>query len=174
MATDNDVHEKIERLKKISLFKEVADNKEAMEEIACLFKTAAYSSGDTVIEEGDSNGDSLFIIKTGTVEIIKKTMQGDPYVVATLSAQDNIFFGEIALLDKDERSATVKCKTDCEFYILDRSHFLDYGNKHPTVGLVITRELSHILCKRLRKSNIDIITLFDALVEEVERSGGLQ
>jgi CRP-like cAMP-binding protein len=85
----------------------------------------------------------------------------------------NIFFGEIALLDPDERSATVRCKTNCDFYVLDRNQFIKYGNENPKIGLVITRELSRILCRRLRKSNNDIVTLFDALVEEVEKSGGL-
>jgi hypothetical protein len=56
--------------------------------------------------------------------------------------------------------------------MLERDKLIDYGNKNPRIGLIITRELSRILCKRLRKANTDILTLFEALVEEVEISGG--
>ena len=105
--------------------------------------------------------------------MIKKTRPGDPYSVAELSADMNIFFGEMALLDQEKRSATVVCKRNCEFYVLNREDFIFLGNRHPSIGLVITRELSKIVCKRLRKANTDIIVLFDALVEEVTESGGM-
>lgn len=173
MGTNQDSVEKIEILKKISLFKHIAGDPSAMEHIARLFKTVSYTKGNDVIEE-NVFGDSIFIIKSGTVQVIKKTMQGDPYVVTELTADMNIFFGEVALLDPEKRSATVRCKTDCEFYVLDKEQFTKFGNDNPQIGLLITRELSRILCQRLRKSSSDIVTLFDALVEEVEKSGGLE
>jgi CRP-like cAMP-binding protein len=85
----------------------------------------------------------------------------------------HVFFGEVGLIDKDKRSATVVCKTDCEFYVLSRENFLALGARSPSIGLIITRELTKIVCQRLRKANNDIITLFDALVEEVAQSGGV-
>jgi CRP-like cAMP-binding protein len=173
MNLSPEIQEKVECLKQISLFKDLCDDDNAMEVIAHMFTTAAFGQGDTVFQE-KIYGDSMYIIKEGTVEIIKKTMQGDSYVVANLSADMHVFFGEVALLDPDERSATVRCKTTCEFYVLTREKFLLYGDEYPHFGLVITREISRILCRRLRKSNADIVTLFDALVDEVEKSGGLQ
>jgi CRP-like cAMP-binding protein len=173
MNLNREITDKVERLKNISLFQQVAEDDTVITDIARLFKTVSYPKGHNVIREKEKQGVSLYIIKSGTVEIIKKTALGDQYVVATLSAEMNIFFGEIALLDPDERSATVRCKTNCSFYVLDRDQFIRYGNENPKIGLVITRELSRILCRRLRKSNNDIVTLFDALVEEVEKSGGL-
>ncbi|MBD3393868.1 MAG: cyclic nucleotide-binding domain-containing protein [Chitinivibrionales bacterium] len=115
----------------------------------------------------------LYVIKSGTVEIVKKTMQGDPYTVTELRADMNIFFGEMALLDSDKRSASVTCKTDCDFYVLKREDFLKLGEINSRASLAITRELCRILCRRLRKMNSDVITLFDALVGEVEESGGI-
>lgn len=167
------LEERIECLRKISIFKEIADDRKAMEEVAKLFTSVSFRMGGNAFEEKEY-GESIFIIKSGTVEVIKKTMQGDPYVVTELSADMNIFFGEVALLDPDDRSATVRCKTDCEFLVLKRDRFIKYGNEHPVTGLLITREISKILCQRLRKSSADIVTLFDALVEEVEKSGGIQ
>lgn len=173
MKTKDDIAEKVECLKRLSLFKAVVDNDAALSEVAGLLDTQKYSKGEAVVEENADAGDMLFIIKSGTVEIQKRTMQGDSYTVADLSAEMNIFFGEVALLDPDRRSATVRCKTDCTFYVLHRQQFIEYGNENPYVGLMITRELSRILCSRLRKANTDMLTLFDALVEEVEMSGGI-
>jgi CRP/FNR family transcriptional regulator, cyclic AMP receptor protein len=166
---------KVALLKEISLFRNLSGNDKALSELASLFTTVSYPKGYQVIVEGTESeeDDALYIIKTGTVEVIKRTRPGDPYKVAELSAGMHIFFGELVLLDKEKRSATVRCKTDCEFYKLTRTDFIALGDKNPATGLAVTRELSKIICQRLRKANNDVITLFDALVEEVAQSGGV-
>lgn len=176
MTTDTDLSGKIELLKQISLFEKLVGDPMALEELARLFTTVSYPQGHAVIVEGSESqeNEALYIIKTGTVEVIKKTRPGDPYKVAELSADMNIFFGELALLDREKRSATVVCKTDCVFYVLSRKDFLALGDRFPATGLIITREISKIICQRLRKANNDVITLFDALVEEVAQSGGVE
>lgn len=173
MKSAEELAEIVACLKNISLFKELADDQKAMLDIAALFSTVSFKQGGDVVEESVF-GDTMYIIKTGTVEIVKKTRQGEPYVVAELTSDMHAFFGEVALIDPDNRSATVRCKTDCELYSLERKDFVSYGDAHPIHGLIITREISRILCKRLRKSNADILTLFDALVEEVEKAGGIE
>jgi CRP-like cAMP-binding protein len=166
MIPEEELQQRLSRLQRISLFRDIAQDTAAMQQIAELFRTIKLRSGQTALREGEE-GDELYIISHGTVEIVKKTSAGDPYTVVELSDDMNIFFGEVALLDPDRRSASVLCKTDCEFYVLEREQFERYGDANPTQGLLITRELSRILCRRLRKANGDIITLFDALVGEV-------
>ena len=175
MTNETEIAKKIRLLQRISLFSGLINHQDALKELACLFSTLTCPQGHSIITEGQEyeNNDSLFIIKSGTVEVIKKTRSGDPYKVAELNADMHVFFGEIALLDKDKRSATVRCKTDCEFYALTRTDFIAFGDRSPATGLIITRELTKIVCQRLRKANNDIITLFDALVEEVAQSGGV-
>jgi CRP-like cAMP-binding protein len=176
MTIDNTTDtQKIELLKQISLFSGLNNDPDAFQKLAQLFTTVAYPQGHRIITEGteSADDDALYIIKSGTVEVIKKTRPGDPYKVAELSADMHVFFGEVALLDKERRSATVICRTDCEFYALSRGDFLALGDRSPAIGLAITRELTKIICQRLRKANNDIITLFDALVEEVAQSGGV-
>ncbi|MBD3322786.1 MAG: cyclic nucleotide-binding domain-containing protein [Chitinivibrionales bacterium] len=172
MTENAKLTEKIERLKRIALFKAFGDDRKAMEKIARLFTTLSVPRDKAVICEGEE-GQELYVIKSGTVLIEKSTMQGDSYTVIELSADQNVFFGEIALLDPDKRSATVVCKTDCEFYVLRRENFLKLGDENPHIGLHITRELTRIVCNRIRKANTDIITLFDALVEEMAESEGM-
>lgn len=173
MFAKQNINNIVERLRQISIFSAISDDNEGLRKVAEILDVINVSSGEDIITEGDENGDSLFIINSGTVEVVKKTRHGDEYVVTDLSAEMNIFFGELALLDPDKRSATVKCKTDCEFLRLSRDEFIKFGNENPFIGLSITRELSKMICKRNRKSNTDILTLFDALVEEVEISGGI-
>jgi CRP-like cAMP-binding protein len=170
---NTEMRERIERLRNVSLFRRIADDEAAMVEVAGLFRTVTVPAGGNVIVEGE-DGDEMYIIKSGTVSIRKRTTRGEPYTVVELGAGDNVFFGEIALLDPDKRSATVLCTTDCEFYVLARERFLAYGDTNPATALTVTRELSRILCNRLRKANADIITLFDALLEEVEQAGGMR
>jgi CRP-like cAMP-binding protein len=163
----------IDRLKKVSLFNVIRDNQESLKKIADHISVVTHKKGDTVVKE-DEIGNELFIINSGEVEILKRTRGGDSYTVTKLSADMNIFFGEMALFDPEKRSATVTCSTDCEFYMLKRDDFTSFGDNYPKIGLAITREILKILCNRLRKVNADVVTLFDALVSEVEESGGLE
>ena len=172
MLEEKKIKARVGKLKKLSIFAGIKDDENSLREIAEILEVEKFSSSQAVIVEGD-DGNSLYIIKKGIVDILKKTKHGDEYVVTELSADMNIFFGELALIDPDKRSATVRCKTDSEFYKLTRERFIKFGNSNPLAGLAITREISKILCQRNRKSNVDILTLFDALVEEVEISGGI-
>ena len=168
----DELAERLERLCRISLFSDIVHDQQSMRDIACLFRKKTYREGEEIITEG-RHGNELYILKAGIVAVEKKTLQGDPYTVTALSADANDFFGEMALLDDDRRSATVRCTTQVEAFLLSREDFLLLGNRNPLAGLAVTRALSRILCKRLRKANQDIITLFGALVEEMSESGGV-
>ena len=167
------VEKKLDKLRQISLFEDVKNDKEAIKRIAGYFEELKKSAGEEVIKEGEEQGDSLYVIKKGRVEVLKTTLRNEQYTVFKMSESRNDFFGEIGLLDPDKRSATVRCIDDCEFYILNRKNFESFGNEFPRSGLAVTRQLSRIVCRRLRKANSDVITLFGALVNEVEEAGGL-
>ncbi|MFH1759725.1 MAG: cyclic nucleotide-binding domain-containing protein [bacterium] len=173
MKETNEMQEKIIKLSNIKLFSQIKDDQNALEMVADLFSECKISKGKNVFNEGEF-GNELYIIKSGTVEILKSTIHGDSYTLVELSAEQNIFFGEFALLDPDKRSAGVRCITDCEFFVLTRQDFLVLGDSNPKIGLAITRELSRIVCDRIRKSNSDIVTLFGALVNEVAEIDGIE
>ena len=65
-------------------------------------------------------GDELFILLEGAVDILKKTMAGDDYVVTSLKAEYNIFIGELALIDDDKRSASVVATENSEVLVIGR------------------------------------------------------
>jgi CRP-like cAMP-binding protein len=68
----------------------------------------------------------------------------------------------------------VTAETDCEFLVIHRDKFIQLGEEDPRLGLVVTRAIARELSKRLRKANQDMVLLFEALVEQVAESGGLE
>ncbi|AFG37782.1 cyclic nucleotide-binding domain-containing protein [Spirochaeta africana] len=159
----------IQRLQSITLFGELKDNPAALESIARICSINRTAAGKRVIKEGEV-GTSLYIMNAGSVEIHKHTRAGDEYTVVQLDAGDNVFFGELALIDDDRRSATVVTTSDAEFLVIEKKDFLALGNAHPEIGLPVTRAIARIIAARLRKTTEDMLSIFDALVEEVQGS----
>ena len=159
-------NEILERLKQIPLFDEIKGNQEYMNALLDIYTMRQSKAGELIIKEGDV-GSEMFIVHKGAVEILKRTRAGDDYTVVKLKAEQNVFFGELALIDDDKRSATVTAIQDSTFIVISKDNFIALGNKLPVVGLVITRAISIILAGRLRKTTTDMLTLFDALVNEI-------
>jgi CRP-like cAMP-binding protein len=158
----------IERLKQISLFQKIRDNDEYMGKLEEICTYRAVSGGQVVIQEGEK-GSEMFIMLSGRVEIQRKTRAGDSYTVAKLRAENNVFFGEMALIDDDVRSATIIATEDSEFMVITKGEFIALGETHPQIALPITRVIAQILASRLRNTTGDMLTIFDALVNELQQ-----
>jgi CRP-like cAMP-binding protein len=154
-------------LKNIVLFKDFKDDRAVLKKIEKLFNEVSAKKGETIFREG-REGDELYIIKRGSVRIVKNTLQNEPYTVVMLSAAQNVFFGEMGLLLNDTRSATVVAEEDSTFLVSNRKKFLEFGESEPYIALLITRQIAQILAQRLRKTNQDVVTLFSALVDEID------
>ena len=163
----------IEKLKKIKLFRDLKDDDEKLAKVAKIVSWQQCKAGDQVITEGEE-GSELYILQKGVVSILKKTLDQELYTIITFKDDEEVFFGELALLDNEVRSASVTAKTDCEFLVINRGNFIRLGGEDPRLGLLVTRAIGGELCKRLRKANQDIIILFEALVGQVAESGGLE
>jgi len=160
----------LDKLKEVSFFSMFANDIDMIKRIAEMCTRRFYRKGKPIIREGNF-GDELFIVISGQIDIIKKTLQNEPYTVTTMNAGlGAVYVGEIALIDNDRRSASVYAKTDCRCLVISRVDFIKFGDENPQAGLAITRAIASRLCANLRKSNTDIITLFSALVEEISSS----
>ena len=157
----------VEKIKKIPIFEAISDNEEALDRLLGICALKSYRTGEQIIREGDM-GDEMFVVYTGAVEIRKRTRAGDDYTVVVLRAEYNVFFGELALIDDDKRSATVVATEDSTFLVINKGDFNRLGDANPATGLPITRAISKILSSRLRKTTEDMLTIFDALVSEIE------
>jgi len=152
--------------RKIFLFQDLEE-----EEIkAVLHRTVPrkFPAGTVIIQEGDP-GDSLFIMVSGEVEITKQlTLVLDEdtpkeRVMIRLSAENGVYFGEMALLENETRSATVTASTDCALLELNQKDFLGLIWDNPTMGVKLLLRLSQVLSRHLRKTNQDVVKLTTAL-----------
>jgi len=159
-------NEVLVKLKQIPLFEEIKDNEEFLNLLSDICKSRQYKANQTIIKEGEL-GAEMYIVLTGGVEILKRTRAGDNYTVVKLKAEYNVFFGELALIDDDRRSATVVASEDSDFLVITKEDFLKLGNEYPSIGLPITRAISKKIAGMLRKTTSDMLTIFDALVNEI-------
>jgi len=84
-------------------------------------RTRRYRRNETIFHQGDP-GDSLYIIESGAVKIVLPSPEGeDEAIIATLRPGD--FFGELALLDGAERSATAIAHEATTALVLRRDAF---------------------------------------------------
>lgn len=154
------------KLKQISLFAKLKDDPELMREVARIITVKNFTKGGFIIKEGD-RGEEMFILNKGSVHVEKTTTHNDSYTVVKLEDFMNVFFGEMALIDNDVRSASVVADNDCECFILTKTDFQNLAEKDHKIGFYVTLEIAKILSGRLRKSSQDTITLFGALVTEI-------
>jgi CRP/FNR family cyclic AMP-dependent transcriptional regulator len=87
-----------------------------------MFKIASYETfqdGQIIFEEG-SNGDWIYVVEEGKVEI-SKNVGGQKIVIETL--KENDVFGEMSYIDKKPRSATASAKGTVVVGIIDRDFF---------------------------------------------------
>ncbi len=114
-------------------------------------KIVPFSEGQWVFEEGDHNRD-LFIIQEGSVDIIKKTPQGE-MLLATFEKGD--FFGDMALLQGGPRFAGARAKGATRVLVLQPGGFLLKIRRDPTFAFEMLQQLS----QRIKVSNERMLTL---------------
>lgn len=153
-----------QQLKTFELFKDLTETELGL--LESIIGKESFSKNQVIVKEGET-GDKLYLITRGDVEILKRTAYGDEYTCDYLPESLHLFFGEFSMLDNDVRSATVKAVTPVEALVLQRDSFLTFCEANKCIGYKMMKVISLRLASRLRKANKDILTLFEALVEEV-------
>lgn len=105
-------------------------------------------TGKTVFEEGHE-GDRMYIIQQGKVRI-SKTIGGKDHILAILEKGE--FFGEMALVNRIKRTATVTAVDDVTLLSFDRKGFQGMIQKNSKIALSVIDKL----CKRLQNANQQI------------------
>lgn len=86
-----------------------------------LFNTEIFEPGQVIFRQGDE-GDCAYFIRSGDVEVVARQPDGAETVVAKLSRGQ--YFGEMALLRDEPRSATIRAATRAEVAVLGKENFL--------------------------------------------------
>jgi CRP/FNR family cyclic AMP-dependent transcriptional regulator len=157
----------INRLKDFALFEDIAHNHDQIKRVAAILDSRHIKAGEYIMKQGDQ-GEELYILMSGAVRVCKNTKQDEEYTIVDLKAEFNVFFGEIALMDSDVRSASIKVLDDCDVLVMGKDKFIELGNQYPEICLPITRTIGKKICSNLRNANNDVILLFDALVNEIQ------
>jgi HEAT repeat protein/MFS family permease len=121
-------------LRTVELFSQLSG--EELRAVAELAETTRFEAGNVIVVEG-APGDALFILLRGEVEVSRAGAS-----LATL--RDGECFGELALLDRGTRSATVTARTDCETAKIRAEDFHDLLDEVPSIA----RAMLAILARR--------------------------
>jgi uncharacterized membrane protein len=100
--------------------------------LAMQLDSVRFPAGAMLFDYGDP-GESLYIIRSGEVEVFFKDDTGERIVLE--KASEGHFFGEISLLDGGPRTASVLVTKDLEALRLDRSGLDVFLKGHPTAAL---------------------------------------
>jgi CRP/FNR family transcriptional regulator, cyclic AMP receptor protein len=123
-----------------------------LELIAQRLRQRRYRVGEAIFHRDDP-GVALYIIVSGKVKVHNETPDGADVMLAVLSTGD--FFGEMSLLDGEERSADVSTLEPTEALVLTRDDLLDCIRQAPQIAI----NLLATLAGRLRRTNETIQAL---------------
>lgn len=136
--------------RRFALFAELDDRELAS--IAAVAKSRRYAK-DEAIFHADESGDIFCLIKEGQVKVTMISPEGKEIILSMLGPGD--FFGEMALLDDEPRSATVVATEPLEVVTIWRSDFLQILSEN----FSITRKVLAELSRRLRSASNRIESL---------------
>src|SRR5258705_10559650 len=124
----SEIHTKmtLEALRSVPLFASLDDN--AATELRSLLKTRAIPKKTKLFRKGDS-GDSMYLIESGRICISIKDEEGNDVTLAELAQGD--FFGEMALIDGNQRSADARVVEHARLAVLARPEFLAFIRTNP-------------------------------------------
>lgn len=107
---------------------------EQLLKLAPFVSFRTYEAGEVVIEK-DDDGDAFFILYSGEVEVTKPGFLGFEKLVTRLGP--GAFFGELALLLRQPRSATVVCTEASELFVMMSGDFARLLQGEPEVGALV-------------------------------------
>ena len=140
-----------EMLATVEFFEHLNDEDRAR--LAEVVDLKPLAAGETLFKAGEP-GDSLFVVRSGEVELFIRDTTGQKIVLTIAGA--NEIFGELALLDRGARTATAIALTDSELLELDRDDLLLLFERTPAAALRLLAAMGHMTRKadELLKSRV--------------------
>jgi CRP-like cAMP-binding protein len=98
-----------------------------------------YKGGEIIVRQGDT-GNCMFVIQEGEVEAIAEA-DGKELRLRTMGP--NEFFGEMALFEKEMRTATIRATQPTRVLTIDKKNFLGGIHEDPSLAFRIVKTMSH-------------------------------
>ncbi|MFB0528027.1 MAG: Crp/Fnr family transcriptional regulator [bacterium] len=142
--------EKKSVLKRVPIFSKIGDKE--LEKIAEISHLKKYRKDEDIFSEGEV-GDALYILVSGVVKVFRTSSDGRIKTLALLQKGD--FLGEMAILEKEIRSANVRAVEDAEILVINRRDFEASLTSNPQIAF----KIMETLCARLRDADKQIESL---------------
>ena len=131
---------------------------EDLNEVLRSVKMVSLRAGQSVFEEGDAS-DGLYLVMSGRFEVFSRLKSGKQMTLTEIGP--NEFFGELALLDREPRSATVRAVEDSELVKIDAKEFDYLRQNYSPAAYKLIREIAILVCARLRRINNQILDVLN-------------
>lgn len=129
-------------------------SRKELREVENIIHRREYQAGEAIFHQGDP-GLGMYIIIQGRVRIVNNQDPDNLIVYSELS--DGDFFGDLALVDEADRSATALASADTRIIAFFRPELKDILTRFPSLGNKILMNLAKVTAQRLRKTN-DLLT----------------
>lgn len=135
----------VELLQSVPLFSDLEEDE--LERFSHVAVPRSFPAATRVFHEGD-NSDACYIVKSGTFRVTREHSDGRAITLATLGPGE--IFGELAMLDGDQRSASAEALSDGELLALPAGDVRALLSRHPEIALKLVAGL----VRRLRAANV--------------------
>lgn len=152
--TPTETDELVKSLQAIPLFKSLT-NKNIIGLLG-IIHDRNYIAGEYIFYQADP-GIGLYLIREGEVLISRENENGDKITLAVFHKGD--FFGELALVDGEKRSASAIANSDTKLSVIFKPDLDEFIEKYPKKGIKILQGIAEITAVRLRTLNEDYFNL---------------
>lgn len=132
-----------------------------IERVAALGEEVEYQSDEVIVHEGEAS-DEIYVVREGMVEVLVSEgaipdVPGPPQMRSIVHLGPGQTFGEMALVDRGARSATIRCvKGGTRLTILRREELLALCDSDPRIGYLLMRNVASDLSFKLRHRNLRV------------------
>ena len=110
-----------------------------------------YQDGEIIIHQGD-DGNCMYVIQEGQVEVL---LESDGQEIKVGVRDSGEFFGEMAIFDRDVRSATIRSLGQSRVLTVDKKNFMRRVHEDPSLAF----RLVEVMSKRIRELGEEVTRL---------------
>jgi SulP family sulfate permease len=125
-------------------------------ELSGAVQAISVPAGGRICSRGDT-GDEMYLVRRGRVSVLLPLEGGKRHHLSTLCQGD--YFGELAFLDREQRSADVEAATPSDLFVLSRARFDTLARGNPALGGRVFEQLAYAVSKRLRAADSELRVL---------------